>query len=171
VTWWGVGTAAGGDVVLLHRLQECGLGLGWRAVDLVRQEHVCENRSLHEDEAPLAGQLVLLDDLGAGDVRRHQVGCELDSLESERERPGQRADEECLREAGNADEHTVTAGENGDEKLFDDLVLSDDDAPDLGSHAVVSVSEPLQRGEVFMCRRSRRGDGGQRWWAPVLSFR
>ena len=44
------------------------------------------------DEAHLAaaGALVFLDDLGAGDVRRHQVGRELDSLEPQVQRLRQR---------------------------------------------------------------------------------
>ena len=40
----------GRDLVLLHGLQECGLGLGRRAVDLVGQHDVGEDRPLHEAE-------------------------------------------------------------------------------------------------------------------------
>ena len=40
-----IGLAAGGDFVLLHRLQERGLGLRRRAVDLVGEQYVGEDRA------------------------------------------------------------------------------------------------------------------------------
>ena len=55
--------AAGGDLVLLHRLQQRGLRLRRRAVDLVGQDHVGEDRALEKLELPHARLLVLLDDL------------------------------------------------------------------------------------------------------------
>ena len=45
-----VTVAAGGDLVLLHGLEQRGLGLGRRAVDLVGQDHVGEDRALDELE-------------------------------------------------------------------------------------------------------------------------
>ena len=68
-------------MMLLHRFEQGGLGLGRRAVDLVGQHHVGEDRSLEEDETAPAGLGVVLEDVGAGDVGRHQVGRELDALE------------------------------------------------------------------------------------------
>ena len=50
-----VGLPADGDLVLLHGLQQRGLGLGRGAVDLVGQHDVGEDRPLHEPERPLAG--------------------------------------------------------------------------------------------------------------------
>jgi len=70
------------DLFLAHRFQQGGLGLGRRAVDLVGQHHVREDRSLLELE--LAGLLVV--DVGAGDVGRQQIGRELNPLELEVER-------------------------------------------------------------------------------------
>ena len=49
------GVRPAGDLVLLHGLQERGLGLGRRAVDLVGQDDVGEDRPLDEPERPLAG--------------------------------------------------------------------------------------------------------------------
>jgi hypothetical protein len=66
-------------LALLHGLQERSLGLGRRPVDLVRQEQVGEDRPRTELEAGRAG----IEDRGAGDVGRHEVGRELDSLEVE----------------------------------------------------------------------------------------
>ncbi len=83
--------AAGRHAVLLHRLQERGLRLGRRAVDLVGEHEVREHRALDELEHAAAGGVVLLEDLGAGDVRRHEVRRELDALERQVQRLGQRA--------------------------------------------------------------------------------
>ena len=76
--------AAGhGDVMLLHRLEQGGLRLGRRAVDFVGENDVGEDRPLDELElAPALGGF--LQNVGAGDVGRHQVGRELDAAEVER---------------------------------------------------------------------------------------
>ena len=68
-------------MVLLHGLEQGGLRLGRRAVDLVGQHHVGEDRPVQEDELAPAGLGVVLQDVGAGDVGGHQVGRELDALE------------------------------------------------------------------------------------------
>ncbi len=48
--WLGQGMAspAGGDLPLLHRLEQGGLGLGRGSVDFVGQNKVGKNRSRHE---------------------------------------------------------------------------------------------------------------------------
>src|SRR2546430_12145238 len=48
----------------------------------------------HDPEATLAGALVFLDDLGAGDVRGHEIGRELDARELEVERLRHRLDQD-----------------------------------------------------------------------------
>ena len=50
-----VALAGDGHRLLLHGLQQRGLRLGRRAVDLVGQQHVGEDRPAREDEAPVAG--------------------------------------------------------------------------------------------------------------------
>ena len=112
-------------LVLLHRFQERGLGLGRRAVDLVGEDHVGEDRPLDElHPAPaLAG---LLEDLGPGDVGRHQVGRELDPLELEVEDLRDRADQQRLRQPGRAGDQAVAAGEEADQELMRRLLLADD---------------------------------------------
>ena len=71
-------------VPLLHRLQQGGLGLGRRAVDLVGQQQLAEDRPAGQGEA--AGLEV--EQVGADDVAGHQVGRELDAAEIEPERRG-----------------------------------------------------------------------------------
>ena len=74
--------------------------------------------------------MVLLEDLGADDVGRHQVRRELDAAEVQRQRLAERAHEQRLAEAGHAFEQAVAAGEQADEELLDHLVLADDDLGD-----------------------------------------
>ena len=52
--------AADGDLALLHRFEQGGLRLGRRAVDLVGQDDVGEDRAVQELEHALAGRLVFL---------------------------------------------------------------------------------------------------------------
>ena len=72
------------------------------------------------------GGLVLLDDLGAGDVRGHQVGRELDAVVAQVQGVGQRVDHQRLGQPGHADQQAVAAGEDRDQQLLEDGVLADD---------------------------------------------
>jgi hypothetical protein len=65
------------DLPLLHHFEQRALHLGGGAVDLVGQQQVGEHRAQRGGE--LAGLLVV--DPGAHQVRRHEVGRELDALE------------------------------------------------------------------------------------------
>ena len=87
--------------------------------------------------------LLLVEDLGAGDVGRHQIGRELDALEVEIEDVGERLDEQRLRQAGHAGDQAVAAGEERDQHLLDDLVLSDDDLAELGENALAAFGDAL----------------------------
>jgi hypothetical protein len=77
--WQGVAVAGDGDRALLHGLEQCRLHLRRRAVDLVREHHVVEDRS--RLEAQLLFAVDFLVDLRARDVRRQQVRRELDAPE------------------------------------------------------------------------------------------
>ena len=118
--------AADRDLVLLHRLQQRRLRLRRRAVDLVGQDHVAEDRPLEEAELAGARSPVFLDHLGAGDVRRHQVGRELDAAELQREGVGQRADQQRLGQTRHAHQQAVSAGEHGHQQFFHHPPLADD---------------------------------------------
>ena len=72
-----VALAVDGDAALLHRFQQGGLGLGGRAVDLVGQQDVAEDRARPEVERDGAR----IEDGRADDVGRHQVRGELDPPE------------------------------------------------------------------------------------------
>jgi hypothetical protein len=78
---------------------------------------------------------VVLDELRAEDVRRHQIGRELDAAELQVHRVGERLDEQRLREAGNAAKKAVSAGEEAGENLAADALLADDCASHFGVEA------------------------------------
>ena len=101
------------------------------------ENHVGEDRTGQELELPAARLQVFLDQLGAGDVAGHQVGRELDALERQVQRLGQRADQQRLGQAGHAHEQGVAAGEDGHQDLLDHFVLADDDFGQLVTNSVV----------------------------------
>ncbi len=115
---------------------------------------------VQELEEPLAGRLVFLQHLGAGDVGRHQVGRELDAAEAQAERVGQRADHERLGQAGHADQQAVAAGEDGDQQFLEHPLLADDGLAHLLADAAIAVVEALDGGQVALdARPGLAGDG------------
>ncbi len=93
-----VGRAVDRHPPLLHRLEQRRLRLGGRAVDLVAEHQVAEDRPRPEGER-VPG---VVEQAHAGDVRGHEVGRELDAAELEPERQAERADEQRLRRARHA---------------------------------------------------------------------
>ena len=138
-----VGGAADRDFVFLHRFQQGGLSFGWRAIDFVGQQHLCEDGTAIEDEIAVSGLAIFLDNIGAGDIGRHQVGRELDTVEGQCHGIGERADHEGFGESWDAFEEAVTAGEDGDEQLFDNVLLTDDDAGDFGANFIAGRDKAL----------------------------
>ncbi len=130
---------------------------GGRAVDLVGEDQVGEDRPGDEPQLAGAGVAVLVEDLGAGDVRGHQVGRELDAVEVQRERLRQAVDHQGLGQAGHPFEDAVAAGEDGDQELVDDLVLADDLPGDLLADLLVGRAQLLQFGEVEVFGRGAQG--------------
>ncbi len=142
-----IGPAGGGDVVLLHRLEQRRLRLRRRAVDLVGEDDLREDRPLHEPQPARAPFFV--EDLGAGDVRRHQIRRELDPLEVEMQDVGERLDEERLGQTGHAGDQTMTAGEERNQHLLDHFVLADDDLAQLGENARAALRDFLDAHRGF----------------------
>src|SRR5690625_6321654 len=113
-------------MVLLHGFEQRRLCFRRRSVDFVRKYDVGEHRPMHKTEAPPSGLLVLLDDLRARDVRRHQVGRKLDSPEIGIERLCQRADEESLCEAGITYQQPKSSSVQANDERIDDIFLTDE---------------------------------------------
>ena len=89
----------------------------------------------------MAGGLVLLDDVGTGHVRGHQVGCELDALEDQPQRLRQRPDQQRLRRAGQSGDQTMAAHEKRDHDLLQHFLLTDDHAPHLLDDRALDLAE------------------------------
>ena len=77
---------------LLHRFQQCRLGLGWRAIDFVSQHDIREQRPANELHGPVSRSAILFDYFCPRDVSRHQVRRKLNALERKIEHTGHRAD-------------------------------------------------------------------------------
>ncbi len=79
---------------------------------------------LHESQRAVA--VILVEDLGPGDVGRHQVWRELDALEAEMENLGERLDQQCLCEPWHASDEAVPAAKQRHQHFVDYVVLADD---------------------------------------------
>jgi len=109
------------DGALLHRLEQRGLRLRRRAVDLVRQHEIGEDRPRPEGELPRAGE-----ECNSGDVGGHQIGSELDALELDVEGERQSAYQQRLRRPGHPLEQHVTAGQQTHQRLARRRLLPQD---------------------------------------------
>ena len=94
-------------------------------------------------QVALSGVRVLLDDVGPGDVGRHQIGGELNPAVVEGQNPRERLDDERLGEPGNPGDDAVGAHEEADEHLLDRLLLADDHLADLAGEPVRRVAQRL----------------------------
>ena len=116
-----VGIALDADLAFLHRFEQSRLGFRGRAVDLVRQQNLCENWAALQ--VKLAG-LHVKDDC-ADDIRGHQIRRELDAAILGLNQMGERLRHERFGGSGYAFQQDVTACEQGDQQQFDDIILTD----------------------------------------------
>ena len=116
------GRAADGDLVLLHRLQQRSLHLRRRAVDLVRQNDLREQRALLD--VKLLG--LLIEDHGPDQVGGQEIGGELDPGKRGVDDLGQGAHGEGLGQPGNALQQDVSPGQQSHEEPLDHRILPDD---------------------------------------------
>ena len=137
--------------MLLHRLQQRGLRLRRRAVDLVREHGVGEDRAAHVLEAALPGRVILLEHLRPRDVARHQVRRELHARERQIECLRNRAHEERLGEARHAHEQRVASAQERRDDVVDHRMLAHDPAADLRDELLVCAREVVQQREVVVC--------------------
>ena len=152
--WWLEGECLGSHRYrqLLHGLQQRGLGLGRRPVDLVGQDHIGEYRAAHEPEHPASGLRILLEHVGARDVGRHEIRSELNATEPEIERLGESRDQRGLGQAGNSHDKRVAAGQQGDQQLLDDLLLPHDAPRYLALQVLPGARQVLQQLDVVPAR-------------------
>jgi len=74
--------------------------------------------------------VVFLQYFGADDVAWHQVGCELHASKLQRQRLPERPHQQGLAQSGHALQQTVSAGQQSNQQLLDDIILTDDDLRD-----------------------------------------
>ena len=127
------------DLALLHHLEQRALDLGRRAVDLVGEQQVGEDRAERRPE--LARLLVV--DARADQVGGDEVGRELDPLELAADRLGQGLDGHRLGQARHALDEDVAARQQRDDQPLEQVVLPDDDLLDL-------VEQALHRGGAVL---------------------
>ena len=153
-----VGFAGHGDRFFLHGFEQGGLGFGGGAVDFVSEEDVAEDWALLEFEDLLAA--FIDEDLGTDDVGGEEVRGELDPLEFEVEGLGDGVDEGGLAETGDTFEEDVAAADDGDEDIFDDVLLTDDEFADFRADFLEGFLEVLSG--LFWGHGWEKGEKGTR---------
>ena len=146
----GTSDAVGGDLALLHGLEEGGLGLRAGPVDLVADDDVGEDRTRLEAELGL----LAVPDADAGHIRRQEVGRELDPVERAVDGPCDGLREEGLADPGDVLDEHVSFGEEGREHQLDDVTLSLDDGLDVAGDRIEPLGEP--RDDLIVDRRQFR---------------
>ncbi len=126
-------------------------------VDLVGEDDMGEDGPLEELE-PAPFGLGLLDDLGPGDIRGHQVGGKLNAAEGKVQDLGQGFDDQGLGQPGDAYQEHVTPAEHGQEQVLQDLLLADDDVPDFPKELLAGGVELIDELQVIHSK-VRIGEG------------
>ena len=116
------------------------MGLGCAAVDLIGQKNLRKDRAGKKRKSALA-LIVLGKNIRTGDIRRHQVGGELDAIEFQIKGGGQCFDEGGFSQTGDAFKENVAAGKEGHQKTVDDIGLANDYFGDLVSDGLTIAPE------------------------------
>jgi len=143
--------AADRYLTLLHRLEQRALHLRRRAVDLVGEKEVGEDRPQPGPEGLLRGDV----DHGAVEVRRQQIGRELNPLERRVDRVGQRLHGEGLCQPGDALDQEMPAAQHAHEQSVDEIVLTNDHPVDLVQDRRDEIAAPEYR--LVRHGRTKRG--------------
>ena len=146
------------DAVLLHRFEERRLGFRRRAVDLIGEHDVREDRPWRKHHLAPARRRIFLDEICSGNVRGHQVRRELNPRELQVEHARERVNEERFGEPWHADDEAVAADEERQQHLGDDVLLPDDQLAQLDEDALAPPFHALgQRKVVGRFERDRVG--------------
>ena len=170
--WLGqrVGHAVDGDLALLHRFQQRGLGLRRGAVDLVGEDELG-----HDGPRPvLEAAGLLVEDVDPGHVAGQEIGGELDALEGAADRARDRLGQDRLADAGDVLDQDVTAAEQGDEHEEHFVPLADDHSLDVvadqARDTLDSSRDPSVDGSSYRVSRRRR-DTTRHGAARLLALR
>ena len=130
------------DLALLHHLEQRGLHLRRRPVDLVGQQEVAE----HGPELRLEGALAGPVDAGANEIRGHEVRRELDPRERAPQDSRSGLDREGLGESRHALDQKVALGQQTHEDTLEHVVLTRDHPPDLEERLLEAILGLRRRG-------------------------
>ena len=128
-----------------HRLQQGRLRLRQAAVDLVGQHQIGKDRPLLEFERAAAGGRFHHHER-AQQVRRREVGRELNAAEAKLQNVGQRLDQERLAQPRHAFDEDVSTGHGGDQHLLDHVGLTHDHLGQFVSQGIEIFLKPSQVG-------------------------
>ena len=150
-----------GHLRLLHCLQQRGLGLGRRPVDLVDQQEVRE----HRPRAKLELGLALIEQEAPGDVGGQQIGRALQALEGQVQRLREQARDQGLGEARIVFDQHVAVREDTGEDALEDVALADDDAGQCVEDLAAALGDPTdlhRRGSSEAMSRPSAASAGPR---------
>ena len=119
-----IGLVADRDLAFLHGFEQGRLHLRRRAVDLVGQDQVMEQRALAKFERAFLRPV----DVRARQVGRQQVGRELQAVEVALDALGQHLNRARLGEAGRALDKQVSVAQQRDQHAIDQVRLPDNQA-------------------------------------------
>src|SRR3954469_17533315 len=122
------------DLRFTHSLEEGGLGPGRGAVDFIGEKNVGEDGPL----VKLKLLLLLIVNRNPQDIRREQVGSELDALELGIDGTSENFGEGCFAGAGIVLEQDVTITREGSQELSQGLALPFYDELDVGEQPLVN---------------------------------
>ena len=118
-----VGHGADGDLPLAHRFEQRRLHFGRRAVDLVGEHEVVEQRPLPEHERAVLRPI----DLGAREIGGQEIRRELQAMEVAFDAVAQDFDRARLRKPGRAFDEQVAVAQERDEHAIQQPFLADDE--------------------------------------------
>ena len=111
------------DLPLAHRLEQRGLNLRRRAIHLVGEHEIVEERPLAKHERAVLRPV----DLRAGEIGRQEIRGELQAVEVALDAVAQHLDRAGLREAGRALHEQVAVAEQHGEHPVEQAFLTDDE--------------------------------------------
>ena len=126
--------------MFLHGFEQCGLRLRGSTVDFVGKDNVAEDRTGLELEGRVT-IFVFYDDVRTRNVRRHQVGRELNTGEGKVEYAAKRTNQTGLTYARYTFKQYVTTSDHCDDRTFNDIFLTDNVALDLGEDIFALFAE------------------------------
>src|SRR5204862_5179215 len=119
-------------------------------VYLVSKYHVRKDWPANEAKSALPCRAVLLQHFRTRDVRRHQIGRELDAAELEMHRLRQCRNQQRLGESRHADEKRMAVREQRDKQSFDNVLLSNDALANLRVELLPRTGKALQQLNIML---------------------